>query len=111
MDSVVSIGAGVGVAIALGFVMPKIIGGQKQKVASILPRMRERGGMTLAEVTQELGSSAFAKGYVMQALEQLVTEGKLVKIAPPPGHPRLRIARDTKYVPAPDAAAARASAA
>jgi hypothetical protein len=109
MDSVVSIGAGVGVAIALAFVVPRIVGGQKQKVAAILETMRARGGMTLDEVTQELGSSVFAKGYVMQALEKLVTEGKLVKVAPPAGHPRLRIMKDTKYVPAGAAAPAAAA--
>jgi hypothetical protein len=53
--------------------------------------------MTLDEIAKALGTSLFAKGYLMQALDQMVAQGTLVKIAPPAGHPRLRILRDTKY--------------
>jgi hypothetical protein len=53
--------------------------------------------MTLDELAAELGTNVFAKGYLMQALDALVAEGRLKKIPPPPGHPRLRIFRDTKY--------------
>ncbi len=100
MDQVVSIGAVVGVGIALAVVMPMMISGQKKKLAGLDALMRERGGMTLDEIAKALGTGVIAKGYLMQALEQQVAQGKLVKTPPPPGHPRLRIVRDTKYAPA-----------
>jgi hypothetical protein len=100
MDQVVGIGGAVGVVIALAIVIPRIVSGQKKKLAQIDALMRARGGMTLDEIAKALGTSMFAKGYLMQALEQQVAQGKLVKTPPPAGHPRLRILRDTKYHPA-----------
>src|SRR4051812_5182391 len=94
MDSVVGIAPLVGVAIAVAIVIPRIVSGQKKKLAGIDALLRERGGMTLDEIAKALGTSMFAKGYLMQALDQMVAQGKLVKVAPPPGHPRLRIFRD-----------------
>jgi hypothetical protein len=66
-------------------------------VARIEPLLRERGGMTLDELATALGTNVFAKGYLMQALDQLAAEGKLTKTPPPKGHPALRIGRDTRY--------------
>ena len=97
MDQVVGIGAAVGVGIAFAIVIPKMVSGQKQRLAQIYALMRARGGMTLDEIAKALGTNLFAKGYLMQALEQQVAQGKLVKLVPPAGHPRLRIMRDTKY--------------
>jgi hypothetical protein len=97
MGNVVGISAVVGVAIAFAIVMPMIIAGQRKKVARIEGLLRERGGMTLDEIAKALGTNVFAKGYLMQALDQMVAQGKLVKVPPPPGHPKLRIFRDTKY--------------
>jgi hypothetical protein len=99
MDGVVGISAAIGVVIAVAVVMPMMIAGQKKKLAGIDGLLRERGGMTLDEIAKALGTNVFAKGYLMQALDQMVAQGKLVKVPPPPGHPRLRIFRDTKYQP------------
>ena len=100
MDQIVSIGGAVGVCIALAIVVPRLVSGQKKKLAQIDALMLEHGGMTLDEIAKALGTNMFAKGYLMQALDQLVAQGTLVKVAPPAGHPRLRILRDTKYQPA-----------
>ncbi len=100
MDSVVAIASAVGVAIAFAIVIPMLVSGQRKKLAGLEVLLRERGGMTLDEIAKALGTNVFAKGYLMQALDQMVAQGKLVKIVPPPGHPKLRIIRDTKYQPA-----------
>jgi hypothetical protein len=97
MDSVVGIAGTVGVIIAMAVVMPLLISGQKKKLAQVEGTLRDRGGMTLNELAAALGTNAVMKGYLMQALDQMVAEGKLKKIPPPAGHPRLRILRDTKY--------------
>ena len=55
--------------------------------------------MTLDEIAKELHTNVFAKGYLMQALDEMVREGKLEKTPPPPGTPALRIIRDTRYQP------------
>jgi hypothetical protein len=57
--------------------------------------------MTLDQIAKELRTSVFAKGYLMQALDEMVREGKLVKTPPPAGTPALRILRETKYQPRP----------
>lgn len=97
MDQFASIGAAVGVGIALAVIIPRLVSGQKKKLAGLDALMRQPGGMTLDEIAKALGTNVFAKGYLMQALEQLVAQGTLVKTPPPPGHPRLRIHRDTRY--------------
>ena len=101
MADVTIIATTVGIGLAFAVVMPKLVSGQRKRLARVEPLLRERGGMTLDEIAKELGTSVFAKGYLMQALDAMVTEGKLVKVPPPPGHPRMRIFRDTKYAPAP----------
>jgi hypothetical protein len=101
MDNIVAIAGTIGVVIAVAVVIPILVSGQRKKVARVEGVLRERGGMTLNEVAAALGTNVFAKGYLMQALDQMVLEGKLVKVPPPPGHPRLRIFRDTKYQLAP----------
>ena len=53
--------------------------------------------MTLDELAAATGTNVVMKGYLMQALDGLVAEGKLTKTPPPAGHPALRIARDSKY--------------
>ena len=55
--------------------------------------------MTLNEIAKELGTSFFGKGYLMQALDRMVSEGTREKTPPPPGTPALRIMRDTRYGP------------
>jgi hypothetical protein len=97
MEDVASIAGIVGVIVALAVVMPLLISGQRKKVAQIEPLLRERGGMTLDEIARELSTNVVAKGYLMQALDAMVAEGRLAKIAPPADHPRMRIFRDTKY--------------
>jgi hypothetical protein len=94
---VAGLGAIIGVGLATAVVMPMMIGKQKKKLAGIEALLRERGGMTLDEICKELKTGVIGRGYLMQALDQMVKEGKLTRIAPPKGHPRLRIVRDTKY--------------
>jgi ABC-type siderophore export system fused ATPase/permease subunit len=98
MDNMLPIASTIGVAIATSFVMPKLVSAQRKRLAQIEPLLRERGGMTLDEIASELKTSVFAKGYLMQALDKMVADGKLVKVAPPKGHPRFRIFKDTKYL-------------
>ena len=87
---VAGIGAIIGVGLATGLIMPMMIGKQKKKLAGIEAMLRERGSMTLDEISKELKTGAIGRGYLMQALEEMVKEGKLVRIAPPKGHPRHR---------------------
>ncbi len=97
MDGIVGISTGVGIAIAFGVVMPILVASQRKKVGTIRDLLRERGAMTLDEITAELRTNVFAKGYLMQALDQLVRDGKLEKIEPPPETPRRRRFRETRY--------------
>jgi hypothetical protein len=97
MENIVQIASVGGVVLAFMVVMPLLVRGQRKKVARAENVLRERGGMTLNELASTLGTGVFAKGYLMQALDQMVNDGKLKKVPPPPGHPRLRIFRDTKY--------------
>lgn len=83
--------------VAVAIVMPLLVRRQKKKLAGIEPMLRERGGLTLDEIAVASKTGMFGKGYLMQALDQLAAQGKLTKVPPPAGHPRLRIARDTKY--------------
>jgi hypothetical protein len=97
MDSTIIIASTVGVGVGLAFIVPLLIARQRKKVAQLETLLGEREGMTLDEITQATRTGIFAKGYLMQALDALVAEGKLVKVPPPAGHPRLRIFRDTQY--------------
>jgi ABC-type siderophore export system fused ATPase/permease subunit len=98
MDNLIPIASTISVALATSFVMPRLVSGQRKRVAQIEPLLRERGGMTLNEIASELGTSVFAKGYLMQALDKMVADGTLIKVPPPKGHPRFRIFKDTKYL-------------
>lgn len=97
MDNFAAIAGLVGVGIAVAVVMPLLVAGQRKKLGGVEALLRERGGMTLDEIAKATGTGVFAKGYLMQALDAMASEGKLVKVPPPAGHPRLRILRDTKY--------------
>jgi len=97
MDTTVAlISAALG-GLATAALTAKLITGQRKKVARVGELLREQGGMTLDEIALELETSVFAKGYLMQALDQMVVEGELEKEPPPKGHPRLRVLRDTTY--------------
>ena len=98
MENIAAMGATIGVVIAIALVMPRLVSGQRAKLVRIDSVLRESGGMTLDQIAAKLGTSVFAKGYLMQALDALEAEGKLVKVPPPPGHPRMRIFKDTMYV-------------
>jgi hypothetical protein len=94
MESIIVAGL---VAVLSAAVMGWLVSGQRKQVARIEPLLRERGGMTLDEIAAQLGTSVFAKGYLMQALDRLAAEGRLTRTPPPKGHPMLRITRDTRY--------------
>jgi hypothetical protein len=97
MDHITPFATLIGIVIAFAVVMPMLVSSQRKKVAQIEPMLRERGGMTLDEIAAALKTGIVAKGYLMQALDQMAAEGKLTKTPPPAGHPRMRIVRDTKY--------------
>lgn len=97
MDNTIIIASGIGSMVALAVIVPSLIGRQRKKIAEVEALLRQGEGMTLDEITTATKTNAIAKGYLMQALDAMVAEGKLVKVPPPVGHPRLRILRDTKY--------------
>src|SRR5690349_4576187 len=97
MDSTVMLVATMLTAVLSVLVMGFIVSRQRRKLDGVLPLLRERGGMTLNEIAAALGTSVFAKGYLMQALNQLSADGRLTRTPPPKGHPMLRIAGDTRY--------------
>jgi hypothetical protein len=74
-----------------------LVKGQSNKAATILEMIKTRGPMTLDEITAATKTNFVMKGYLMQALDNMVAQQTLTKIAPPPDHPRMRIFRDTKY--------------
>jgi len=96
MDSV-AIVSSVLIAIVSGFVMWRLVQGQRKKAESAFEMLGARGPMTLDELAVATATNVVMKGYLMQALDQLAAEGKLEKTPPPKGHPVLRITRDTKY--------------
>jgi hypothetical protein len=79
------------------FVMRALVRGQRKKIEAVIEMLKTRGPLTLNEITEATGTNFVMKGYLMQALDRRVAEGGLTKIPPPPGHPRMRIFRDTKY--------------
>lgn len=98
MDTAIpGIAAAVGVAIALAVVMPRLVKGQRRKAERLEGLLRDRGPMTLDEIAKALGTGVFAKGYLMQALDGMVRDGKLEKTPAPAGTPALRLARDARY--------------
>jgi hypothetical protein len=88
---------GIVIVVLSGVVMSLLVKGQRKKAEAAFAMLAARGPMTLDELTAATGTNFVMKGYLMQALDGLASEGKLEKIAPPAGHPRLRILRDTKY--------------
>jgi len=78
-------------------VMAWLVKGQRKKAEQAFGMLGERGPMTLDEIAAATGTNVVMKGYLMQALDGLAGEGRLVKTPPPPGTPALRIMRDTKY--------------
>jgi hypothetical protein len=97
MDNIGQIGAAIGVAIALAIVIPLIVRGQLKKLDGIEGMLREKGAMSFHEIVKQLRTNVFARGYLLQALEKRVAEGKLVKIPPPEGTPALKRFRETRY--------------
>ncbi|HUB06889.1 MAG TPA: hypothetical protein VMB50_07810 [Myxococcales bacterium] len=91
------VAAGVAVAVVSAVVMRALVKGQRKKVETALELLKTRGPMTLDEIAAETGTNVVMKGYLMQALDAMTAKGGLTKIPPPPGHPRLRLFRDTKY--------------
>ena len=85
------------VVVLSAVVMSRLVMGQRKKVEAAFGMLAERGPMTLDELAAATGANVIMKGYLMQALDAFVAEGKLEKTPPPKGHPALRIARDTKY--------------
>jgi hypothetical protein len=78
-------------------VMTMLVNGQRKKALELLPLLEARGPLTLDEIAAATETGLVMKGYLMQALDSLVAEGKLEKTPPPKGHPPMRLARDTKY--------------
>ena len=78
-------------------VMSMLVKRQRKRAEAAFGLLGSRGPMTLDELAAATGANVVMKGYLMQALDGLVTEGKLEKTPPPKGHPVLRITRDTKY--------------
>jgi hypothetical protein len=48
----------VGIGFTFAVVMPKLISGQRKKLARVEPLLRERGGMTLDAIARELGTAS-----------------------------------------------------
>jgi hypothetical protein len=96
MDSVAVVSF-VLIVVLSGLTMWWLVKGQRKKVEACYELLGTRGPMTLDEISAATGTNVVMKGYLMQALDQLASEGKLQKTPPPPGHPALRIFRDTKY--------------
>ncbi len=94
---IAQIGALLGVAIAMGIVIPLLVRRQRKTVEQAFGMLKERGPMTLDEIAAATGTNFVMKGYLMQALDAMALEGRLTKTLPPKGHPVLRMARDTKY--------------
>jgi hypothetical protein len=92
-------------ALASSVVMAILVKGQRKKVEGALEMLKARGPMTLNEIASATGTNFVMKGYLMQALDGMASQGKLLKIPPPPGHPALRIHRDTRYGVPPTAVA------
>ncbi len=78
-------------------VMMMLVKGQTKKATLVIEMIKARGPMTLDEITAATKTNFVMKGYLMQALDGMVTQRTLIKIPPPPDHPRMRIFRDTKY--------------
>jgi hypothetical protein len=91
------IGTIVGVAIAMAVVIPLIVGRQRKKLEALMGVLEQSGPMTFDAIAKKLETSVFAKGYLMQALDRMVAEGRLKKTPPPKGTPALRIVRETTY--------------
>ena len=78
-------------------VMMMLVKGQSKKAATVIEMIKARGPMTLDEIAAATKTNIVMKGYLMQALDNMVAQQTLTKIAPPTDHPRMRIFRDTKY--------------
>src|ERR1019366_3120257 len=78
-------------------VMMMLVKGQAKKATVVVEMIKTRGPMTLDEISAATKTNFVMKGYLMQALDGMVARQTLVKIPPPPDHPRMRIFRDTKY--------------
>ena len=78
-------------------VMAGLVKSQRKKAEAAFALLQQRGPLTLDELAVATSTNIVMKGYLMQALDGLVAEGKLEKSLPPKGHPALRFARDTKY--------------
>src|SRR5262245_23532793 len=92
-----AIGGAIGVAIGVAIVMPLMVNRQRKKLEGVEKLLRESGAMTFDDIAKKLNTGVFTKGYLLQALDKMVAEGKLQKIPPPKGTPMLRIVRDTQY--------------
>jgi hypothetical protein len=90
------------IGISVG-VMMMLVRGQSKKAGAVVAMITTRGPMTLDEIAKATKTNFVMKGYLMQALDAMVAQQTLAKIAPPPGHPRMRIFRDTKYALPPTA--------
>jgi len=97
MDVVTGIAGGMATSVGVAVIARRLIAGQRTNLHRIEALLRVRGAMTLDEIAKELRTSVFMKGYLLQALDQMVREGKLDKAPPPSGTPRLRIFRETRY--------------
>ena len=78
-------------------VMSMLVKSQRARAEAAFGLLASKGPMTLDELAVATGANVVMKGYLMNALDELAAEGKLVKTPPPKGHPALRIARDTRY--------------
>jgi hypothetical protein len=91
---------GIGLAIAAAVFLSSRLQRQKNRklATSLEPLLRERGPLTLPEVAAAIGmEGGFARGKVVLALNEMVTQGKLETIPAPDGTPQLQKVNFIKY--------------
>jgi hypothetical protein len=91
---------GIGVAAAVGVAIANVMQRKRnQKLApAIEAALRAQGALTLPVLTDAVGLRGLtARGKVMLALNDLVTEGKLRVIPAPDGTPQLQKVNFIKY--------------
>jgi hypothetical protein len=95
MDNV-AIGVAVGIAVAISTMIVKAR--SKKFAVAIEPALRAQGPMTLPALAQAIGMSGFmARGKVVMALNEMVTQGKVEVIPAPDGTPQLQKVNFIKY--------------
>ena len=91
---------GIGLAIAAAVFLSTRLQRQKNRklAASLEPVLRERGALTLPELAAAVGmEGGFARGKVVLALNEMVTQGNVETMPAPDGTPQLQKVNFIKY--------------